>query len=163
MWEFLALRSESCSVVSTSLQPHGLYNPWNSAGQNAGRGNRSLLQGIFPTQGQKSGLPHCWQILYQLSHQGSPRILEWVASSGNFPTQESNRGLLQWRQILQQLSCYGSPKSIKGFPGGSVVKNPLVNAGERGSIPGQGRFSGRGNGYPLRYYCLESSMDRRAW
>ena len=39
----------------------------------------SLLQGIFPTQGSNPGLPHCRQILYQLSHKGSPRILEWVA------------------------------------------------------------------------------------
>ena len=37
------------------------------------------LQGISPTQGSNSGLPHCSQILYQLNHQGSPRILEWVA------------------------------------------------------------------------------------
>ena len=34
--------------------------------------------GIFPTQGSNSGLLHCSQILYQLSHKGSPRILEWV-------------------------------------------------------------------------------------
>ena len=33
----------------------------------------SLLQGIFPTQGLKPGLPHCRQILYPQSHQGSPR------------------------------------------------------------------------------------------
>ena len=39
----------------------------------------SLLQGIFPTQGLNSGLLHSRQILYQLSHEGSPRILEWVA------------------------------------------------------------------------------------
>ena len=39
----------------------------------------ALLQGIFPTQGSNPGLPHCRQILYHLSHQGSPRILEWVA------------------------------------------------------------------------------------
>ena len=38
----------------------------------------SLLQGIFPTQGLNPGLPHCGQILYQLSHKGSPRILGWV-------------------------------------------------------------------------------------
>ena len=38
-----------------------------------------LLQGTFPTQGLNLGLPHCRQILYRLSHQGSPRILEWVA------------------------------------------------------------------------------------
>ena len=43
--------SESCSVVSDSLQPHGLYSPWNSPGQNTGVGSLPLLQGIFPTQG----------------------------------------------------------------------------------------------------------------
>ena len=42
-------------------------------------GSLSLLQGIFPTQGSNQNLPHCRQILYQLSHKGSPRILEWVA------------------------------------------------------------------------------------
>ena len=48
-------------------------------GQNTGVGSLSLLQGIFPTQGSNPGLPHCRQILYQLSHKGSPRILESVA------------------------------------------------------------------------------------
>ena len=71
--------SESHSVMSDSLWSHGLYSPWNSPGQNTGVGSLSLLQGIFPTQGSNPGLPHCGQILYQLSHQGSPRILEWVA------------------------------------------------------------------------------------
>ena len=58
--------------VSDSLWPHGLYSPWNSPGQNTGVGSLSLLQGIFPTQGSNLGLPHCRQILYQLSHKGSP-------------------------------------------------------------------------------------------
>ena len=71
--------SESRSVVSNSLGPHGLYSPWNSPGQNTGVGSLSFLQGIFPTQGSNPDLPHCRQILYQLSHEGSPRILEWVA------------------------------------------------------------------------------------
>ena len=69
------------SVMSDSLQPHGLYSPWNSPGQNTGVGSLSLLQGIFPTQGSNPGLPHCKRILSQLSHKGSPRILEWVAYS----------------------------------------------------------------------------------
>ena len=56
-----------------------LYSPWNSPGKNTGVGSLSLLQGIFPTQGLNPGLPHCRQILYQLSQKGSPRILEWVA------------------------------------------------------------------------------------
>jgi len=53
-----------------SLQPHGLYSPWNSPGQNSGVGSLSLLQGIFPTQGSNPGLLHCRRILYQLSYQG---------------------------------------------------------------------------------------------
>ena len=73
------VESESRSVVSDSWRPHGLYSPWNSPGQNTGVGSLSLLQGIFPTQGSNSGLQHCRRILYQLSHKGSPRILEWVA------------------------------------------------------------------------------------
>ena len=43
--------SESHSVMFNSLQPHGLYSPWNPPGQNTGVGRHSLLQGIFPTQG----------------------------------------------------------------------------------------------------------------
>ena len=82
--------SESRSVMSNSLWPHG-NSPWNSLGQNTGVGSLSLLQGIFPNQWSNPGLPHCrWilglnpglphhrQILYQLSHKGSRRILEWV-------------------------------------------------------------------------------------
>ena len=60
---------ESRSVVSNSLQPHGLHgSPWNSPGQNTRVGSLSLLQGIFPTQGSNPGLPYCRQIVYQLSH-----------------------------------------------------------------------------------------------
>src|SRR5574339_221269 len=62
-------KSESHSVVSDSLQPYGLYSPWNSPGQNTGVGSLSLLQGIFPTQRSNPGLMHCRQILYQLSHK----------------------------------------------------------------------------------------------
>ena len=71
--------SESSSVVPNSLRSHGLYSPWNSPGQNSGVGSLSLLQGIFLTQGSNPGLLHCRRILYQLSHKGSPKILEWVA------------------------------------------------------------------------------------
>ena len=56
--------------------------PWTiHSGQNAGVSSCSLLQGIFPAQGSNPGLPHCRRILYQLSHKGSPEILEWVAYS----------------------------------------------------------------------------------
>ena len=65
---------ESCSVVSDSLQPHGLDSPWKSPGQNTGVGSLLLLQGIFPTQGVNPSLPHCRQILHPLSHKGSPGL-----------------------------------------------------------------------------------------
>ena len=68
--------------MSDSLQPHGLHSPWNSPGQNTGVDSLSLLQGIFPTQGlnlRLLDLLHCRQILYKLSHQGSPQILECIA------------------------------------------------------------------------------------
>ena len=71
--------SASCSVMSDSLQPNGLYSPWNSLGQNTGMSSFSLVQGIFPTPGSNPGLLHCRWILYQLSHKGSPRILDWAA------------------------------------------------------------------------------------
>ena len=70
--------SGSRSVVSGSLQPHGLYSPWDSPGQNTGMGSLSLLQGIFPTQGSNPGLSHCRQILYQLRQKGSPMSLNWA-------------------------------------------------------------------------------------
>ena len=70
--------SESLSVMSDFLRPHGLYSPWNFPGQNPELDNLSLLQGIFPTQGSNPDLLHCRQILYQLRHEGSPGIVEWV-------------------------------------------------------------------------------------
>ena len=48
---------------------HGIF-----PGKNTGVGSHSLLQGILPTQGSNPGLLHCKQILYHLSHQGSPHF-----------------------------------------------------------------------------------------
>ena len=59
---------QSCQTL---WRPHGLYSPRNSPGQNTGVGSCSLLRGITPTQRLNLGLPHCRQILYQLSHKGS--------------------------------------------------------------------------------------------
>ena len=90
----LLTESESRSVMSDSLRPHGPYSPWNSPGQNTGVCSLSLLYGIFPTQGSNPGLPHCRWILYRLSHKGSPRILEGVAytfSSRSFRPRNGTR------------------------------------------------------------------------
>ena len=70
------MKSESVSVVSDSLRPHGLqptglHSPWNFPGKSTGVGCHFLLQGIFPTQGSNLGLPYCRQTLYHLRHQGS--------------------------------------------------------------------------------------------
>ena len=70
-------RKWSRSVVSYSSRPHGLQptrllHPWNFPGKSTGVGCHFLLQEIFPTQESNLGLPHCRQMLYHLSHQGSP-------------------------------------------------------------------------------------------
>ena len=64
--------------------PRGSSVHGGSPGKNTGMGCHSLLQGIFATQGSNLGLPHCRQILYHLSQQGSPlgivaiRLSHWV-------------------------------------------------------------------------------------
>ena len=58
--------AQSCPALCNPMD----YTPWNSLGQNIGVGTFSLLQGISPTQRLNPGLPHCRQILYQLSHKG---------------------------------------------------------------------------------------------
>ena len=63
--------------MSDCLRYHGLSMKFSRL--NTGVGSLSLLPGIFPTQGLNPGLLLCRQILYQLSHKRSPRILEWVA------------------------------------------------------------------------------------
>ena len=69
-------RKWSRSVVSDSLQPHGLWltrflRPWHFPGKNTGVGCHFLLQEIFPTQGLNLGLLYSRQTFYHLSHQGS--------------------------------------------------------------------------------------------
>ena len=143
--------------MSNSLRSRGLYSPWNSPGHNTGVGSFSLLQGIFPTQGSNPGLQHCRRILYQLSHQGSPRILEWVV----YPF---SRGSSQPRNRTG-VSCIAG-RFFTSFPGSSVVKKLLADAGVQentGLIPGSGRSSGGGYGNPLQCSCLENPIDRRAW
>ena len=108
----------SCSVISDSLCPHGLRGSSvlraPPPGKNTGVSCHALLQGIVPTQGLNPGLPHCGWIFYNLSHQGSPRILECVAypfSRGPSRPRNRTQGLLHCRRILYHLSHQGSPYS----------------------------------------------------
>ena len=115
MWNLEKIvKSESHSVVSDSLRPHGLYSPWNSLGQNTGVGSLSLLQAIFPTKGSNSGLSHCRQSLHHLSHKGSPKILEWVAypfsSRSSWPRIKLESPTLQVDSLPTELS--GKPEKV---------------------------------------------------
>ena len=103
IWKFgMPLVPLCCAVFSccrvqllSGSSVHG-----DSPGKNTRVGCHGLLQGIiFPTQGSNPGLPQCRQILYQLSHNGSPSILEWVAypcSTGS--SQPRNRTGVSWLQ-----------------------------------------------------------------
>ena len=90
------------------LFSRGSSQPRDQFGVSSG----SLLQGIFPTQGSNPGLLHCGWILYQLSHKGGPRILEWVPipSPADLPDPGIEPGILHCRPILYQLSYEGSPE-----------------------------------------------------
>ena len=70
-------------VTLVDCCPPGSSVHGDSPGKNTGMGCLALLQGIFPTQGSNPGLPNFRWILYCLSHQGTPRILEWVAYSSS--------------------------------------------------------------------------------
>ena len=102
--------SESCSVAFDSLQPHGLYSPWNSLGQNIGVGSLSILQGL-PNPGIEPRSPSLQAGSLPAKLPGKPKntgvgslfLLQWI-----FLTQESNWGILHCRQILYQLSYQGS-------------------------------------------------------
>ena len=72
-------------------------SPCDFLGSDIGVGCQFLLQGIFPTNGSNPGLPHCRQILYHLSHRGSPRILEWVA----YPFSKES----SWPRNQTRISC----------------------------------------------------------
>ena len=72
----LGLVTQSCQILSnpTDCSSPGSSVPGDSPGKTIGVAGRALPQEIFPTQGWNPGLPHCRQILYGLSHQGSPKL-----------------------------------------------------------------------------------------
>ena len=140
--------SESLSVLSDSLRPHGLYSPWNSPGQNTGVGSCSLLQGIFPTQGLNPGLPHCRQILYQLSHRGSPRTLEWAA----YPFSSRSFRPKNWTGV----SCITG-----GFFTNWAAREALEEQGGTQEDPkGKNQGPHRWGEEPREVSCLQDALER---
>ena len=142
-------------------------------------GTFSLLQGIIPTQESNPGLPHCRQILYQMSHKGSPKKAEEnnkdnqkIMLFKKEKTTEKINEIKSWffekidktDKLLAGLTKKKQRKTkLLGFLRGSMVKNSPANAGDMDSIPGPGRSPGKGNGNPLQYSCLGNPMDRGAW
>ena len=78
-WVAFPFSRESSQPKSPALQADSLPAEPQGKPKNTRVGSLSLLQGIFLTQESNQGLLHCRRILYQLSHQGIPRILKWVA------------------------------------------------------------------------------------
>ena len=107
--------------MSNSLELHGLYSPWNSPGQNTGVRSLPLLEGIFPTQGLNPGFLHCRQILFQLSHKRSPRILAWV--SYPFSSRSS------WPSNRTGVSCIAGGFFTKW----AIREAPLITGGSQSS------------------------------
>ena len=61
------------------------------------------------------------------------------------------------------MRCNNTHLLKMGFPGGSDSKETACNERDLGSIPGLGRSLGEGKGYPLKYSCLNNSMDKGTW
>ena len=119
---FLEFFQTCCAVLSHSVVSDSFVTPWTvacEASLSMGIPQAGIREWVGMPSSKGSSQPrdwtqvsHCRQILYQLSHQGSPRILEWGSPSllqEFFPTQESNQCILHCRQILYHLSCQGSP------------------------------------------------------
>ena len=96
------------------------------------------------------------------AHPGFRKL--WVSHSRNTCTTVCPMaGRRAWvAAMCQELKSIAINLNL-GFPGGSVVKNLLVNPGDSGSIPGLRRSPREGNGNPLQYSCLGNPMDRGAW
>ena len=140
----------SRSVMSDSSRPHGLQPtrllcPWDFPGKSTGVGCHCLLQKLVWPSIKFSNL--CLSPLFNWRCDVTLRI--WIFH----------------KEPKKNLPCYFklypiSYLSLNGFPGGTVVKNPPVNAGDirdAGSIPESGRSSAGGHGNPLQHSCLGES------
>ena len=107
-----------------------LFCPWDFPGKNTGVGYYFLIQGIFPTQGSNSGLLHCRQILYQLSHYArvlcpplTPRVY-----SDSFPLSRLSNHLL-FRRIFNQgsvKSTLTAPWEMESYAASNIVSLDLI-------------------------------------
>ena len=140
----LWLVTHSCPTLCHPMDcsPPGSSVHGDSPGKNSGVGCHALLQGIFPTQGLNPGLPHCRQILYHLSHQGSPRILEWVA----YPFSRGSSQPRNWTGIYHVYSVQFSPSVMSD----SLQLHGLQHTRPPCPSPSLGVYS---NSCPLSQWC----------
>ena len=101
-----------------TLRPLGIYSPWNSLGQNTGVGSLSVFHGLFPTQGSNPGLPHCMQILYQLSHKETQE--HWSGWPIPSPVDLPDSGIEPGSSALQVDSL---PTELSGKPIYSLLRS----------------------------------------
>ena len=109
----LCLVAQSCPTLSNHMDgsPPGSSVHGDSPGKNIIVGCHALLQGIYPTQGSNPGLLHCRWILYCLSHQGSPRILKWVA----YPFSQGSSWPRNWTRVSSTAGGF-LPAELQGKP-----------------------------------------------
>ena len=144
----------NCSLPRSSVHE-------DSPGKKTGMGCYSLLQWIFPTQGSNPGLPHCRWILYHLSHQRGPRILEWVANlwsrGSSWPRNQTRVSCIAGRfftswAMREAPSRHGEAKKempVKQWG----IKQSSGKAGKLGFqklTPQQGEFSWTDTSYALQ-------------
>ena len=188
------LHSTLCGSMDCGLPDS--HCPWNSPGKNTGVSCHFLLHivptlglnsdllhcrwSLYHLSHQKvkakvaqSCLTLCDPMDYTIHAILQARTLEWVAfpfsRGSSLPRDQTQvsciagRFFTSWATRIAHLCIHTKHCH---FPGGTVVKNPPVSAGDTGavgSILGSGRPLGEGNGNPLQYFCLENSMDEGAW
>ena len=114
--------AQSCPTLCDPMNcsPPGSSVHGDSPGKNTGVCCHALLQGIFPMQGSNPGFLHCRQIRYHLSHQGSWRILEWVA----YPFSRGS----SWPRNRTRISCIAGVFFINWFMREALIT--FINRGK---------------------------------
>ena len=155
----------------SALQVDSLPSEPPGKPKNTGVGSLPFLQRIFPTQESNRGLLHCRQILYHLSHKGSPiiQILVHLIFSKRSLRLSCSFQSFYFILLLEVISTILSYSSLIHssasdilllIPGGSEDKASACNTGDPGLIPESGRSSREGNGNLLQYSCLENPRQR---
>ena len=143
---------ESRSVLSDSLWPHGLYNPWNSPGQNTGVGSLSLLSGIEPR------FPAPWVDSLPVKPQGKPEKTHHL-------TQITLVSPKTWRRKRHPTPVLlpGKSHGWRSLVGYSPWGREELDRAEQLHFHFSLSCIGEGNGNPLQCSCLENPRDGGAW